>query len=332
MAVYTQVSFDQANAFFHTLGLGPLTRLEGCAGGIENTNYFADTAHARYVLTLFERLSAKQLPYYLHLMRHLAQQGIPVPDPAADAHGQLLHSLQGRPSCVVSLLAGKSELQPGTHHCAQVGAMLARMHLAGLSFDRQQPNLRGLDWWKRTVPEVLPFVTPEQSALLQSELQTQEVLAHSAQYAALPRGPIHADLFRDNVMFAPDAQGHAQLTGFFDFYFAGNDAWVFDIAVCLNDWCVNLADGTADSARTDAFMQAYTSVRPLQAAELAVLATMLRAAALRFWLSRLWDLHLPRQAAMLKAHDPAPFERILRQRITHPLGWGASSGTTHTTA
>ena len=332
MAVYTQVSFDQANAFFHTLGLGPLTRLEGCAGGIENTNYFADTAHARYVLTLFERLSAEQLPYYLHLMRHLAQQGIPVPDPAADAHGQLLHSLQGRPSCVVSLLAGKSELQPGTDHCAQVGAMLARMHLAGLSFDRQQPNLRGLDWWKRTVPEVLPFVTPEQSALLQSELQTQEVLAHSAQYAALPRGPIHADLFRDNVMFAPDAQGHAQLTGFFDFYFAGNDAWVFDIAVCLNDWCVNLADGTADSARTDAFMQAYTSVRPLQAAELAVLATMLRAAALRFWLSRLWDLHLPRQAAMLKAHDPAPFERILRQRITHPLGWGASSGTTHTTA
>ena len=332
MAVYTQVSFDQANAFFHTLGLGPLTRLEGCAGGIENTNYFADTAHARYVLTLFERLSAEQLPYYLHLMRHLAQQGIPVPDPAADGHGQLLHSLQGRPSCVVSLLAGKSELQPGTDHCAQVGAMLARMHLAGLSFDRQQPNLRGLDWWKRTVPEVLPFVTPEQSALLQSELQTQEVLAHSAPYAALPRGPIHADLFRDNVMFAPDAQGHAQLTGFFDFYFAGNDAWVFDIAVCLNDWCVNLADGTADSARTHAFMQAYTSVRPLQAAELAVLATMLRAAALRFWLSRLWDLHLPRQAAMLKAHDPAPFERILRQRITHPLGWGASSGTTHTTA
>ena len=331
MAVYTQVSFDQANAFFHTLGLGPLTRLEGCAGGIENTNYFADTAQGRYVLTLFERLSAEQLPYYLHLMRHLAQQGIPVPDPAADAHGQLLHSLQGRPSCVVSLLAGKSELQPGTDHCAQVGAMLARMHLAGLSFDRQQPNLRGLDWWQRTVPEVLPFVTPAQSALLQSELQAQEVLAHSAEYAALPSGPIHADLFRDNVMFAPDPQGRSQLSGFFDFYFAGNDTWVFDIAICLNDWCV-MADGAADTARTEAFMRAYTSVRPLQAAELAVFATMLRGAALRFWLSRLWDLHLPRQAAMLKAHDPAPFERILRQRIAHPFDSGASSDTTLTTA
>jgi len=331
MAVYTQVSFDQADAFFHTLGLGPLTRLEGCAGGIENTNYFADTAQGRYVLTLFERLSAEQLPYYLHLMRHLAQQGIPVPDPAADAHGQLLHQLQGRPSCVVSLLAGKSELQPGPEHCAQVGAMLAHMHLAGLSFDRQQPNLRGLDWWQRTVPEVLPFVTPAQSALLQSELHAQEVLAHSAEYAALPSGPIHADLFRDNVMFAPDPQGRAQLSGFFDFYFAGNDTWVFDIAICLNDWCV-MADGAADTARTEAFMRAYTSVRPLQAAELDVFATMLRAAALRFWLSRLWDLHLPRQAAMLKAHDPAPFERILRQRIAHPFGSGASSDTTLTTA
>ena len=332
MAVYTQVSFDQAQAYFHSLGLGPLTRLEGCAGGIENTNYFADTAQARYVLTLFERLSAEQLPYYLRLMRHLAQHGIPVPNPAADAQGQLLHSLQGRPSCVVSLLAGKSELQPGTDHCAQVGAMLARMHLAGGSFDMQQPNLRGLDWWQRTVPEVLPFVTPEQSALLQSELAAQEALAHSADYAALPRGPIHADLFRDNVMFAPDAQGRDQLTGFFDFYFAGNDAWVYDIAICLNDWCVDTAKGVADAARTDAFMQAYTSVRALQASEAAVFASLLRAAAFRFWLSRLWDLHLPRQAAMLKAHDPAPFERILRQRIAHPLSCSASSVATSPTA
>ena len=332
MAVYTQVSFDQAQAYFHTLGLGPLTRLEGCAGGIENTNYFADTAQARYVLTLFERLSTEQLPYYLRLMRHLAQNGIPVPDPAADAQGQLLHSLQGRPSCVVSLLAGKSELQPGTDHCAQVGAMLARMHLAGGSFDMQQPNLRGLEWWKRTVPEVLPFVTPEQSALLQSELAAQQALARTADYAALPRGPIHADLFRDNVMFAPVAQGRAQLTGFFDFYFAGNDAWVFDIAICLNDWCVDTANGVADAARTDAFMQAYTSVRALQASEAAVFASLLRAAAFRFWLSRLWDLHLPRQAAMLKAHDPAPFERILRQRIAHPLSWSASSVATSPTA
>ena len=319
MAVYTQVSFDQADAFFQTLGLGPLTRLEGCAGGIENTNYFADTAQARYVLTLFERLSAEQLPYYLRLMRHLAQHGIPVPDPASDAQGQLLHSLQGRPSCVVSLLAGKSELQPHAEHCAQVGAMLARMHLAGRTFDMQQPNLRGLDWWQRTIPEVLPFVAPAQSALLQAELQAQQALSKTADYAALPRGPIHADLFRDNVMFE-GAGNSLQLTGFFDFYFAGVDTWLFDLAVCLNDWCIDLDTGALHVEKTTALLAAYQAVRPLISAERQLLNPMLRAGALRFWTSRLWDFHLPREASMLTPHDPTHFERVLRQRVAHPIG------------
>ena len=332
MAVYTQVSFDQADAFFQTLGLGRLTHLEGCAGGIENTNYFANTADRRYILTLFERLSAEQLPYYLRLMRHLAGLGIPVPDPAADAKGNLLHHLQGKPTSVVSLLAGKSELQPSPIHCAQVGAMLAQMHLAGQSFEMQQTNLRGLAWWNHTVPEVLPFVTPDQANLLQSTLAAQNELAQTPDYAALPRGPIHADLFRDNVMFAADALGHPKLTGFFDFYFAGNDAWLFDIAVCLNDWCVDSLSGQADASRTQAFMQAYTGVRPLLVCEETLMSDMLRAAALRFWLSRLWDLHLPRKASMLKAHDPAPFERILRQRIAHPYSWTTTSGAFEPTA
>lgn len=318
MAVYTQVSFDQADAFFQHLGLGPLTRLQGCAGGIENTNYFADTATDRYVLTLFERLSPQQLPYYLRLMRHLALQGIPVPDPAADAGGNLLHSLQGKPACVVSLLAGKSELQPGPQHCAQVGAMLARMHLAGRSYDLQQANLRGLTWWNATVPEVLPFISADQAALLQSELAAQNALSATADYAALPRGPIHADLFRDNVMFE-QIDGQPRLTGFFDFYFAGVDSWLFDLAVCLNDWCVDLTTGRPDAARADSFVTAYESVRPLTGAERRLLPAMLRAGALRFWLSRLWDLYLPREASMLKAHDPDHFERILRQRLVQPL-------------
>jgi homoserine kinase type II len=219
---------------------------------------------------------------------------------------------------VVSLLAGKSELQPGPQHCAQVGAMLARMHLAGRNYGLHQANLRGLPWWNATVPEVLPFVSAEQAALLQSELAAQNALSASAHYAALPRGPIHADLFRDNVMFSTEGDGPAQLTGFFDFYFAGNDAWVFDIAVCLNDWCVDLDSGATVAEREQAFLNAYGSVRPLEAAERKLLPAMLRAAALRFWLSRLWDWYLPREASMLKPHDPTRFERLLRQRIAHP--------------
>jgi homoserine kinase type II len=198
--------------------------------------------------------------------------------------------------------------------------MLARMHLAGRDYNRQQPNLRGLPWWNETVPVVVPHLETAQAALLQSELAYQNHVATLAGYAALPRGPIHADLFRDNVMFLPQTEvdGAPVLSGFFDFYFAGNDAWVFDIAVCLNDWCVDLDSGATMAEREQAFLDAYGRVRPLEAAERKLLPAMLRAAALRFWLSRLWDWYLPREASMLKPHDPTRFERLLRQRIAHP--------------
>ena len=324
MAVYTEVSFTQASALFESLGLERLTSLQGCSGGIENTNYFAHTEGPSYVLTLFERLTAEQLPYYLRLMAHLAAHGIAVPNPAPDAQGEVVHSLCGKPAAVVNMLAGKSELAPSAAHCAQVGATLARMHLVGRSFNLRQDNLRALPWWNETVPLVLPHLEPAQAKLLQSELAYQNHIATLAHYAALPRAPIHADLFRDNVMFLPDADAHGApvLSGFFDFYFAGNDAWVFDIAVCLNDWCVDLDSGAVVDARAQAFLAAYASVRPLEAAERKLLPAMLRAAAMRFWLSRLWDWYLPREASMLKPHDPSRFERVLRQRIAHPQATG----------
>ncbi len=320
MAVYTDVSFDEANTFLQSLKLGTLQTLEGCSGGIENTNYFVTTDQAPLVLTLFERLTAEQLPFYLRLMKHLAFHGIPVPDPAANVDGDVLHQLNGKPAAVVNRLKGKSELAPSAHHCESVGAMLARMHLAGRDFELRQPNLRGLPWWNETVPVILPFVTPDQAALLQSELAYQNHIAAKAAYGALPRGPIHADLFRDNVMFTTREQGaDPVLTGFFDFYFAGVDSWLFDIAVCLNDWCIDLPTGAMDLERSQAFLDAYAQVRPLTAQERGLLPALVRAGALRFWISRLWDRHLPRDASVLQAHDPTHFERVLRQRIAHPL-------------
>jgi homoserine kinase type II len=321
MAVFTEVSFEEAAHLLGQLGLGQLQSLQGCAGGIENTNYFVTTDHGAYVLTLFERLSFAQLPFYLAFMKHLAQRGVPVPDPAPDAQGVYLHSVQDKPATVVNRLSGASALSPHAAHCACVGAMLARMHLAGADFPLQQPNLRGLPWWNDTVPVILPFLEPEQAALLRAELAYQNHVAAGSTYTALPRGPIHADLFRDNVLFDPPHDPSKRdaepiLSGFFDFYFAGVDTWLFDIAVCLNDWCVDLATGACDPARQDAFLQAYARVRPLTTAERRLLPAMQRAGALRFWISRLWDLHLPREASMLKPHDPTHFERVLRQRVT----------------
>ena len=314
MAVFTEVSESQANDLMQRLQLGQLTALRGIEGGIENTNYFVTTDLGEYVLTLFERLTHEQLPFYLYLMKHLAGKGIPVPDPAADQAGDVLHTLCGKPAAVVNKLAGKSQLAPEAVHCAAVGEMLARMHLAGADYQRTQPNLRGLPWWNETVPVVLPNLDEAQSALIRSELAYQNHIAQGSAYAALPRGPVHADLFRDNVMFEGE-----RLTGFFDFYFAGVDTWLFDLAVCLNDWCITHADGQHEPGRAQAMLQAYQSVRPLTATERELLPAMLRAGALRFWVSRLWDFYLPREASMLKPHDPTHFERVLRGRIHTPV-------------
>ncbi len=330
MAVFTEVGIDEAAALATRLELGTLTGLRGIEGGIENSNYFLSTDSGEFVLTLFERLGFEQLPYYLCLMKHLAEHGIPVPEPVVDpstrehdahvfdlpanAPCNLLQIVSGKPAAVVQRLDGRSELSPTAQHCAELGAMLARMHLAGLDFQRIQPNLRGLAWWNDTAPVVMPYLTGPQAALLQAELAYQNHVARSAAYAALPRGPIHADLFRDNVMFR-NAPGAPRLTGLFDFYFAGTDTWLFDVAVCLNDWAVDLPSGQHDAERAQALLAAYGKVRPLGAAERALLPAMLRAAALRFWISRLWDFHLPREASLLKPHDPAHFERVLRERV-----------------
>ena len=313
MAVFTEVSFDEAAALIDRLGIGRLTGLAGIASGIENTNYFADTEGGAYVLTLFERLSFEQLPFYLHLMKHLAQRGIAVPDPQADGTGEILHTLRGKPAAVVNRLRGRHHLAPDVAHCASVGDMLARMHLAGADYPRHQPNLRGLDWWCETVPVVAPYLGDSQRALIEQELAFAQRTAASPAVAALPQGPIHADLFRDNAMFDGD-----DLTGFFDFYFAGVDHFVFDIAVCLNDWCIDLDSGRLVEERAQAFVAAYDAARPLSGGEMRALPAMLRAAALRFWISRLWDFHLPREASMLKAHDPTHFERVLRCRVETP--------------
>ena len=313
MAVFTEVSFDEAAALIDGLSIGSLQHLSPCAGGIENTNYFADTDQGRYVLTLFERLTADELPFYLELMKHLADRGMPVPGPHADIAGSLLLSIAGKPAAVVDRLPGAHHLAPDAADCASVGTMLAGLHLAASDFPREQPNLRGLAWWNATVPDVLPHLAPRQAALMRDELAFQQHLAASPAYASLPRGAIHGDLFRDNVMFDGNA-----LAGVFDFYFAGVDTLLFDIGVALNDWCIDLESGRLADDRAEALVQAYESVRPLDSAELRLLPALMRAAAFRFWLSRSWDLHLPRDAVVLKAHDPDHFERVLLQRRDAP--------------
>lgn len=320
MAVFTPVSEIELADWLADYTLGKLVNLKGIASGIENTNFFVTTELAGqqhdYVLTIFEKLTPAELPFYLYLMQHLAERGITVPAPMANRHGEILSTLKGKPAAIVTRLKGASQMTPSVEQCAQVGAELARMHQAGHDYPRQQPNLRGLAWWRVTVPEVLPYLTSANQQLLQSELAYQEAIAASTDYARLPVGPVHADLFRDNVLFDGDRLG-----GFFDFYFAGWDTWLFDLAVCVNDWCIDHSTGQLNALRARAMLLAYHGVQPLGELEHALWPAMLRAGALRFWLSRLYDFYLPRAAAMLTPHDPSHFERILKDRIAQAPIW-----------
>lgn len=314
MAVFTPVSLEEVIPWAEQFPVGRIHSLEGISSGIENSNFFLSAERGEFVLTIFEKLSFEQLPFYLNLMRHLAEREVRVPAPLQSNRGELIAALHGKPAAIVTRLNGHWQPAPEAVHCREVGRMLAKMHLAARDFPLYQPNLRGLEWWRETAPQVLPFLSDENQQLLRAEMHFQEAFSASASYHALAKGPVHADLFRNNVMFDGE-----QLTGFFDFYFAGCDTWLFDVAVTVNDWCIDLDTGETDAARVRALLDAYASVRNFTPEEQQAWPAMLRAGALRFWLSRLYDFYLPREAELLTPHDPTHFERILRHRIAHPV-------------
>ena len=311
MSVYTAVSEAELADWLTRYSVGRLTACEPIKSGIENTNYFVTTTQGRYVLTLFERLPADELPFYLDLMAHLARHGIPCPAPIADLSDKYLGSLNGKPAALVTRLPGRSIEHPEATHCEELGALLARMHLAGRSYGAYLENPRGPRWWRFAAREVTPFLDGEQRSLLEKELAFQA----EHRFPDLPRGPVHADLFRDNALFE-----RGRLSAVFDFYFAGVDCLLYDLAVCANDWCLT-KDLRLEAGRVGALLSAYHALRPLTALERDAWPAMLRAAALRFWLSRLHDFHLPRPGMLVHAHDPEHFRRVLESRVAIAPAW-----------
>lgn len=305
MSVYTSIEQDELTAFLKHYSLGELVDYKGISAGIENTNYFVTTTLGQYVLTLFEQLSAGELPYFLDLMAFLAEHDVPSAHPLPDRDGHYLRNLKGKPAALVKRLHGGDVAEPNIDQIAALGSALGHMHTVGLAFSEQRKNRRGPHWWRETIKKIQPCLGDEDNKILQQELEYQTSFRHSE----LPTGVTHADLFRDNALW----EGN-QLTGIIDFYYACNDVLLYDVAVTVNDWCVK-TDGNLDEAFSKKFLAAYHHQRPFNSQEQAAWPVMLRAAALRFWLSRLHDLHFPRPGEITHTKDPDTFKRILLNRI-----------------
>lgn len=305
MSVFTTITTAELQAWLQHYNIGELIALEGISAGITNTNYFVTTTQDKYVLTIFEENTATELPFFINLMSHLAEQHIPCPLPIKNKSGVALGSLQDKPALLVSCLTGRDIEQPTVAQCTAVGQALAQLHIAGLTFDADMLNQRGADWRLDTAERILPVLSENDQALLKTEL----TFIKNLDLSALPEGVIHADLFRDNVLMDGDKVG-----GIIDLYYACKDVLAYDVAIAVNDWCV-LEDGAFDEQRLNAFLTAYQLVRPFLPAENSQWKNMLRMAALRFWLSRLKDKYFPMTGELTHAKDPDNFYRILKLRI-----------------
>lgn len=304
MSVFTTVETPELQALLQGYDCGELTSHRGISAGITNTNYFVSTSQGEFVLTLYEQHSEEDLHYLLGLQDHLYRNGVAVAHPVADRNGRFLQHINAKPAALIHRLKGEVCVNPDPHLCQQIGQLLAQLHLAGNDFAPRRSNPRGPAWWLASHARLQDVVLPDELNIIEEELD------YLAQYRhmSLPAGHVHADLFHDNALVAD-----GELQGVIDFDFACHDVLMFDLAVTINDWCL-LPGGELDRLRMRDLIAAYHAIRPLSAAENQSLPMMLRAAALRFWLSRLLDLHFPASGELTHIKDPNEFRDILLLR------------------
>ena len=306
MAVYTEVGDAELEAFLSEYDIGEADAFKGIAEGVENSNYLLTTTRGHYIVTLYEkRVDPNDLPFFLGLMDHLSQRGINCPQPIHGRDGQALRRLAGRPAAITSFLHGMWPRRIAVKHCGPVGAALADLHLAGRDFKMERRNALSVRGW-RPLFKAGRDKADELAKGLAHELEVELDFLEAQWPTGLPTGVIHADLFNDNVFFLQD-----KVSGLIDFYFACNDAFAYDVAICLNAWCFE-PDRAFNTTKARALLQAYEKVRPLEQAERASLPLLARGAALRFLLTRLYDwIHTPADA-LVKRKDPLEYLAYLR--------------------
>lgn len=306
MSVYTQVTRPQIDQFFSSYTLGEVINFEGIQDGINNTNYFVETTQGSFVLTLFETLTVNELPHFMGLLSHLVKHQLPSPSHQPDRQGQVLRELNSKPAALFNRLSGIATTSPSIEQCWQVGRQLAALHRCTQDYDFPVKNNNDLEGCQQQLNKIHERLSATDLALIKDELLFQTI-NHSNM---LPQGVIHGDLFRDNVLFVDN-----QLSGLLDFYSASTGALLFDLAITANDWCCE--NGAINTDKLAALLAAYQSLRPLEALEKNHWQIQLRAAALRFWLSRLEHQLYPRPGDVIQLKDPLFFKQLLQLHRQH---------------
>jgi homoserine kinase type II len=306
MAVYTEVSDEELTEFLARYDIGSLVSFKGIAEGVENSNYLLTTEKGPFFLTLYEkRVLPGDLPFFLGLMDHLAARNIPCPTPLRDRSGETLQNLAGKPAALISFLPGYSVRRPRVEHCARLGEALARLHLGGSTFQQRRDNALALEGWGKLVAATSSRADELHEGLA-DEIAVEFASLQGSWPTGLPAGIVHGDLFPDNVLFL----GH-DISGLIDFYFACNDLFVYDLAICLNAWCFEQPN-TINVTKARALLRGYGAQRPLSDAEIEALPILARGAALRFLLTRLYDWFHTDENALVKPKDPLEYRRKLR--------------------
>jgi homoserine kinase type II len=302
VSVFTRIIRPQLDQFFSAYTLGEVIGFEGITDGIDNTNYSVTTTQGSFVLTLFESLTIDDLPHFLKLLSHLGKNNLPCPRPQLDLQGNPLRRLNGKPAALFARLSGTATATPSILQCQEIGLQLASLHRCTQDYVFPLKSNNDLSWCKTVLDRISAHLSATDRDLIDDELAFQ---AKNSQLN-LPQGVIHADLFRDNVLFVDD-----RLSGLLDFYSACTDTLLLDVAITANDWCCD--DGVVNNEKVSALLAAYQSLRPLEPLEQRHWPILLRAAALRFWLSRLEHQCYPRPGDITQQKDPLTFRRILLQ-------------------
>jgi homoserine kinase type II len=318
MAVYTDVSDEELSDFLALYDVGTLVSVKGIAEGVENSNYLLAASKGTFILTLYEkRVSANDLPFFLGLMEHLAGHGILCPTPIHDRAGRSLQQLAGRPAALISYLDGYSVRRPKVEHCARLGEALAELHLAGNGFSARRENTLSIEGWHRLVDDTSGRADEVASGLAQ-DIANELAFLESHWPSSLPAGIIHADLFPDNVFFLGE-----DISGIIDFYFACNDLFAYDLAICMNAWCFE-EPNVINVTKARGLLRGYNKRRPFEEAEIEALPILARGSALRFLLTRLYDWFHTDGNALVKPKDPLEYRRKLRfhQQVNSAKDYG----------